>query len=31
LVARAAKYETIGAMLESMFVELRLMWQRIIY
>jgi len=31
LVARAAKYETISAMLQSMFIELELMWQRIIY
>ena len=31
LVARAAKYETISAMLQSMFIELELMWQRILY
>jgi len=31
LVARAAKYDSIAAMLDSMFVELGLMWQRIIY
>jgi len=31
LVARAAKYDTIAAMLNSMFIELELMWQRIIY
>ena len=29
IVAYAAKYETIGAMLESMNIELSLMWQRI--
>jgi len=31
LVARAAKYDTIAAMLSSMLVELELMWQRILY
>jgi len=31
LVARAAKYDSIQAMLQSMFIELELMWQRIIY
>jgi len=31
LVARAAKYDSIPAMLQSMFIELELMWQRIIY
>ena len=31
LVARAAKYETISAMLQSMFIELELMWQRVLY
>jgi len=31
LVARAAKYETISAMLHSMFIELELMWQRVLY
>jgi len=31
IVARAAKYETIGAMLQSMLIELELMWQRVIY
>jgi len=29
IVALAAKYPTIGAMLDSMWVELELMWQRI--
>jgi len=31
LVARAAKYDSIPAMLQRMIVELELMWQRIIY
>ena len=31
LVARAAKYDSIPAMLQRMFVELELMWQRILY
>jgi len=31
IVARAAKFESIGAMLQSMFIELELMWQRVIY
>ena len=31
LVARAAKYETISAMLQSMYIELQLMWQRVLY
>jgi len=31
LVAKAAKYDSIPAMLQRMFVELELMWQRIIY
>ena len=30
-VARAAKYDSIQAMVQSMLVELELMWQRIIY
>ena len=31
LVARAAKYVSIEAMLQHMWVELQLMWQRILY
>jgi len=31
LVARAAKYDSIPAMIRSMLVELDLMWQRILY
>ena len=31
IIARAAKYETILAMLQSMYIELELMWQRIRY
>jgi len=31
IVARAAKYESIGAMLQSMLIELEIMWQRVIY
>jgi len=31
LVMRAAKYDSIQAMLQRMFVELELMWQRIRY
>jgi len=31
LVARYAKYDSISSMLQSMWIELGLMWQRIIY
>jgi len=31
IIARAAKYDSISSMLQSMFIELELMWQRVIY
>jgi len=31
IIARGAKYDSISSMLQSMFIELELMWQRVIY
>ena len=31
IIARAAKYDSISSMLQSMFIELELMWQRVLY